>query len=572
MRAVVSGLAVLALVCGCMKERELDPGSPLVQGGPSLGTSGSEPIDSAPPISGGTLLIAAEGTRAFVSDPDRHRVLLVDLQSKRVDAEIDLPKGTHPARAVEDGDGFVHVLLRGAGTVLTLSEDGENRGEREVCAAPRGIGYDATRNELVIACVGGELSRFDPAPGGARSSKTMLEPDLRDVVVLGDKTFVSVFRRPKLLVLDASGEILKEVEPPGVAINGDMKLPTVAWRMVEWPGRGVVVSHQRASTRSIEIGADAPPNAYGQSGSDPLVEPVLTVIDEDGGVVESITSAFPGVLPVDASVSETDQIAVTMAGSALVVLENGLSGVSIPAEPLAAQYAGSDLVVQTRQPSTLQIVDESGSISVIELDGDDVSDVGHAIFHGTGGSATPLACASCHPEGRDDAHTWSFSPLGPRRTQTLLGDVTNTAPFHWDGDQKSMTVLMDEVFTRRMGNAKLSPYDVDGFSKWLSGLRDLPASPAGKSSPGREAFEKAGCDTCHAGDRLTTGGNADVGTGATFQIPSLVGLRYRTPLLHDGCASSIEERFGPCGGDDHGDTDKLDDGEMGDLIEYLRSL
>lgn len=573
MRAVVCGLAISALLVGCMKERDRDPGSAPVYGGPGLGNPEPEQADVAPPISGGTLLIAADESRAVVSDPDRHRVVLVDLELGRVDAEISLPKGAHPARAIEDADGVFHVLLRGTGSLLSLSEKGETLDERNVCSAPRGIDYDESRDELVIACVGGELLRFDAAPGGVRLSKTMLEPDLRDVVVVGDKTFVSVFRRPKVLMLDAEGEILKEVEPPGVSINGNMKLPTVAWRMTEWPGRGVVVSHQRASTQSIEIGEQAPPASYTSGSGDAIIEPVLTVIDESGGVVESVSSSFGGALPVDASVSENGNVAVTMAGSSVVVIEGSVVGLGVANEPLAAQFAGSELVVQTREPATLQIMDESGNtVGHIDLGGADVSNVGHEIFHKATATTTPLACASCHPEGRDDAHTWNFAPLGPRRTQTLLGDVTESAPFHWDGDQKSLRVLMDEVFTRRMGNAPLTSVEVDDFSAWLAGLSNLPAAPNDSSSAGRKAFEKAGCDTCHAGDRLTTGGNANVGTGATFQIPSLVGLRYRTPLLHDGCATTIEERFGPCGGDDHGDTDKLDDDEMSDLLDYLRSL
>ncbi len=573
MRAVVSLFVASLLLSACTRERERPSGSaPPASDAPE--STGTESVDSVPPISGGTLLITAGGEAAVVSDPDRHRVLHVDLDSEHVD-EIELPKGTHPGRATEDADGFVHVVLRGAGTVLTLSADGKNRGQRDVCSAPRGIDYDEARNELVIVCVGGELLRFDPAPGGERLSKKMLEPDLRDVVVIGDKTFVSVFRRPKVLVLDADGDILKEVEPPAAAVGADTKLPTVAWRMAEWPGRGVVVSHQRSSTREIEIGANAPPNAYGEGGGDPLVEPVITVIDEDGVVVESAAVSTGGVLPVDASVSESGELAVTMAGSHRVARLDpagvGFTFVAV-AEPLAAQLLEDRLVVQTREPAALHVLDLVGASEVvIDLGGDDVSNTGHAIFHGVE-SPTPLACASCHPEGRDDAHTWSFAPLGPRRTQTLLGDVTGTAPFHWDGDQKSISVLMDEVFTRRMGNAKLSIKDVAAFSDWLSELRDLPSKPVSSSSAGRKAFEKAGCDSCHAGDRFTTGESADVGTGDSFQIPSLVGLRYRTPLLHDGCAATIEERFGPCGGDDHGDTGALDDDEMADLLDYLRSL
>ena len=118
MRAVVSLFVASLLLSACTRERERPSGSaPPASDAPE--STGTESVDSVPPISGGTLLITAGGEAAVVSDPDRHRVLHVDLDSEHVD-EIELPKGTHPGRATEDADGFVHVVLRGAGTVLTL--------------------------------------------------------------------------------------------------------------------------------------------------------------------------------------------------------------------------------------------------------------------------------------------------------------------------------------------------------------------------------------------------------------------------------------------------------------------
>jgi len=35
---------------------------------------------------------------------------------------------------------------------------------------------------------------------------------------------------------------------------------------------------------------------------------------------------------------------------------------------------------------------------------------------------------------------------------------------------------------------------------------------------------------------LTNNQSADVGTGGTFQVPSLVDLAHRAPYMHDGCA------------------------------------
>ena len=47
-----------------------------------------------------------------------------------------------------------------------------------------------------------------------------------------------------------------------------------------------------------------------------------------------------------------------------------------------------------------------------------------------------------------------------------------------------------------------------------------------------------------------------MGTGGHLQVPALEGLRYRFPLMHDGCAETLEQRFvGDCGGPSHGQVD-----------------
>lgn len=82
-----------------------------------------------------------------------------------------------------------------------------------------------------------------------------------------------------------------------------------------------------------------------------------------------------------------------------------------------------------------------------------------------------------------------------------------------------------------------------------------------------------GCAACHAGDALTNNQTMDVGTGGAFQVPSLRGVVWRAPYLHDGRAATLADRFGPQGGgEQHGHTAALTDGERDDLIAYLRSL
>ena len=64
----------------------------------------------------------------------------------------------------------------------------------------------------------------------------------------------------------------------------------------------------------------------------------------------------------------------------------------------------------------------------------------------------------------------------------------------------------------------------------------------------------------------------DVGAFMPLQTPSLVGLGSRVPLMHDGCAKTIAERFSQkCRTDKHGFVPLAAD-EINDLVSFLNGL
>jgi cytochrome c peroxidase len=160
--------------------------------------------------------------------------------------------------------------------------------------------------------------------------------------------------------------------------------------------------------------------------------------------------------------------------------------------------------------------------------------------------------------------------------------ILGTEPFHWDGDVTDMESLMVQVFEQRMGGTHQASRRVDALAGWLDSLQPParivdPASPSAVS--GKALFESArvGCTSCHQGSKYTNNGNAWVGTteaGHSLQVPSLVGVGYRAPFLHDGRAATLRDRFDARlgGGDAHGTTSGLSDSELDDLIAYLESL
>ena len=83
---------------------------------------------------------------------------------------------------------------------------------------------------------------------------------------------------------------------------------------------------------------------------------------------------------------------------------------------------------------------------------------------------------------------------------------------------------------------------------------------------GRELFVVS-CSFCHGmnGEGVLTD-NGQLG-------PSLVGVGWRAPFIHTGCAQTLRDRFDDdCGGRFHGSVEALDESQMNDLITFLESL
>ncbi|WP_224242038.1 c-type cytochrome [Hyalangium gracile] len=202
------------------------------------------------------------------------------------------------------------------------------------------------------------------------------------------------------------------------------------------------------------------------------------------------------------------------------------------------------------------------------------------------------SCATCHHDGRDDGHTWGF-PDGPRQTPTIAGRmITKTAPFHWSGEFPSLRDFLDVTVRQRMGGGVVDAQ----MATQLAAFMDVMPSPdnpykrdelTDAQRRGSEAFLKAQCNECHAGEALTNNKQANVGTfvvsgevqdnaavrKAGLNTPSLLGLARSAPYLHDGSADTLKERLLKTRfNDQHGKTSHLSDQELDDLVEFLRVL
>jgi mono/diheme cytochrome c family protein len=255
---------------------------------------------------------------------------------------------------------------------------------------------------------------------------------------------------------------------------------------------------------------------------------------------------------------------------------NSLPMPQLPGPAVAVAFDGAgEALVQTLEPASLWIVYPGTTQSTqIPLSSISRADSGHEIFHTQAGAM--IACASCHPEGGDDGHIWILDG-DERRTPSLRGTIAGTAPYHWPGDMADFPTLVHNVYTMRMSGAVLGPDALTALQGWVE---SIPAPPApswvdpAAAQRGQALFESAstGCTTCHNGAKLTNNATLDVGTGGAFQVPPLVGVGWRTPLLHDGCANTLTDRFTSCATPAHGATAALSTQNVSDLVAYLETL
>ena len=453
-----------------------------------------------------------------------------------------------------------------------------------------------------------------------------------DLLLVGDSGIDQRLRPPVMQA--ALNMVGGKPLPPGAMVGGIEAAKSsagVAWRIVPGPGTQALMLHQRGTDG--EVGTQ--PNAYTPGpGCAGIVESTVSSLDqgETGASVRSGGALSNAVLAVDLALSpDGQQIAVVSAGhggtdqQVLFYSTEEATDAAQPGQALRARGtapgtmvtppdAGVDdypdggvgteadggapieepieyrppngeiiavaydprgnILVQSREPATLQILTQRAA--PIVLSAQRRSDPGHQLFHGA--TSGKLACASCHPEGGEDGRTWKFVGLGARRTQSLRGGIMDTAPFHWNGDMPSLDHLMHDVFQGRMAGAKVDRVRLAALGTWLDQVGNIKPSAWHEQSAvlrGKALFESpvTACTTCHKGADFTNGGSFDVGTGGTFQVPQLHNLAFRAPFLHDGCATTLLERFTKCGqGDRHGITSTLTMPQITDLIAYLESL
>jgi len=244
---------------------------------------------------------------------------------------------------------------------------------------------------------------------------------------------------------------------------------------------------------------------------------------------------------------------------------------------------GTVSIIETREFRTEDVVlvsDLQVSIDVL---------LGAQLFHAADNPqltrSNRISCAACHFDGQSDGRIWQGLPDGPRNTPVLYG-LAETAPYNWSGTWDEVADvelkirglqagrgLIDGPTNTALGDlhAGLS-VDLDTLADYVVNLPP-PRTPAIDDTSlinrGETVFLEQGCATCHAGTSGTDGLAYDVGTGGTFDTPTLNWLWQSAPYYHDGRAATLQDVFMLEG--THRIVGEVSPADLDALIAYLNS-
>ncbi len=261
----------------------------------------------------------------------------------------------------------------------------------------------------------------------------------------------------------------------------------------------------------------------------------------------------------------------------------GPSGIDVDARTNIA-------VVWNQHSHDLSVVSlGSGDVDTIPVGSDPVrADIarGRELFHAETDrriSRDGRACASCHPEGRDDGVVWRLGD-GPRQTLTLAGHVEQ-GPYGWHGVHKTLEDNIRETIVR-LGGSGLPDSDLASLATYLREGLFVPQRPTPPVAAetlvarGRDLYmsDKLGCNTCHDLNRGTSdrqvhdvGSKAKDESRAAFRTPPLGMLEATAPYFHDGRYATLEALL-----DDNldrmGQTSHLAADDRAALLAFLRTL
>jgi mono/diheme cytochrome c family protein len=613
--------AVLAAACSHGTPPVERPVAPKVPRAAGVADAPKRAIERLPHArEGAAVMLAKREGRvvAYVADEDDAMVRVVDVDDGREIAHVR--PGGIPAQLVMLPDGRVVASLRDVSQLAIIDGDGVTQ-RVDVPTEPIGLALSPDDATLVVASGWGRAVSVLDARTFAKRASYPVGREPRGVVVdsSGKRAFVShaVGQRIDVVAIDGIG--------PPRALDASGSEESVGRHMF-------LASTPRAACQGFALAksdggrifapqalvftgdTSSPSEGYGGGGD--LREPEVfhvPVIDEDAAAVVAESANMRAgashetrcALPRAAAVGKAG-LFVTCLGDDAVALYDAamihpddveLARWKVPSGPIgiALDEDRSRAIVWSQFAHALTTIAVNGegqkpfalasTTLAREIRTSAKVERGRALFHATGDSRISgdgRACASCHPEGRDDTLVWS-SPNGPRQTPMLAGRLDGAAPYGWNGDAKDVSTHLVSTF-KRLGGKGVTGEDKEALMAYVASMRPPPSAKAkddaAKVARGAAIFRSsaAGCSGCHGEDGdLPDGAAHDVKSMAEgdqrkkFDTPSLKNVGGTGPWFHDGRYADLKTLIVRSDGK-MGHTKQLSEQDVADLASYLESL
>jgi DNA-binding beta-propeller fold protein YncE len=610
------GIAALAQPASAKMMMESDIGAPSFQllGRP---VGGSKVANATAAYLTGSR-IAAVGNNAIVIDADSGKLLLADKNGKNL-ASLDV--GANAGMLAYDPAAKLAYIANRFSNSIAVVKVGDNKLELGTTIAtpvePFGIALSPDRKTVMVTTIADRaLVAFDTTTGKERW-RTALGREPRGLAVSPDGTraLVAYLQTGTVDQID----LLETHTAEHVALStataprrcrrcggsDGESFARAAFAVTFMGDHEAVVPFQRETPVQIANGGNT--GSYG-GGFEPPITHQLAFLGLDRERTTQTTATIAQHQPRALAWDQAhDALYVAGMGTDTILQIKNASQVGIVEGVSASLLSGKDrcgpdgLAVTadgnvlvwcsfTRNVEHVDFVDAKGGLAAAakvspgtQLVASTLNDKQHegmVLFH----SADPaisqrgaLACASCHPDGREDGLSWKIE-TNTLQTPLLAGRVVGTHPYKWDGGDKDLTTSLATTM-KRLGGIGLDKAQTAQLASYLEVLPapHTPTRNVEMVARGKKLFDSAevGCRSCHDGATYSDSVTHKF-TGSTLpnaDTPSLIGLAASAPYFHDGSAATLEALLRDRGAV-HGmaETAKLSDGQTADLIAFLETL
>ncbi len=538
--------------------------------------AGSEPRADGPKVPV-ALAWRADGTLQ-VALRDARQVATVDPSTWKVTGRHDL--AFRPTSLATSEDGQTLFVGGSDGEVMAMGKKTEvflrganGKGPARVVSLAKGRVAATTTWDRVVTILDGRTGSIPRTiPLAFSPGATIRRPDGR------------------LIVADAFGGRFADVDPDtgsvrtrsfdgvnarALSISGDGKELLVGHMSqygavpltganIDW---GLILSSRLSAVRLSEFDAEGREgevlarrrltlDGSGHGAADPSA----MVVARDGDLVLIALAGSHQVLKNDRTLDQkTSAPGLQPLGNyqRLELVNVGQSPLDLTLDPSGELVVSADAMSDTL---TVLRVDDLSAVATVRLSDIDVASrrtpeqSGEAHFlDGRRSMDRWMSCASCHVAGH--ANGLNFDTLGDgsygaaKNTPSLRG-VGPTAPFAWTGKFATLEAQVHQSLTSSLRGPPPSDEVVSEIAAYL---RSLPPPPPRRSAEDPEAkrgatvFSERQCDRCHVPPTYTSTGvkyvALDDGAGGhnAFNAPSLRGVGWSAPYLHDGRAANFDE-------------------------------